>query len=130
MKSYSLIGLEPTLITHEGTINGKKPRIETSGTPEEEALDPTPFAEPAVTAGRATFKDLVEGGLFAFDKKAIVIESLLGTATIVTAESDGEDTSRATPTTFPFDLLPGEWLKFSSGSEVGCICRLKGERIF
>lgn len=120
MKTYSLVGIDPTLITHKGTINGKRPKLDE---------DDLVFAEPVVTAGRAKFEGLAEGGLFAFDKKAVTIDSLLGTATIVSSADDSIVT-RATPTVFPFDLLPGEWLKFSAGSEVGCIVRLKGERIY
>lgn len=124
MKRYSLVGIDPTLITHKGTINGKKPKL---------APTDVEFAEPKVTAGKAIFGDptpLLEGGLFAFDKKCVTIDALIGTATIVSEVSDGMTVTRATPLEFPFDLLAGEWLKFSSGSEVGCIVRLKGERIY
>lgn len=122
MKTYSLVGLDPTMITHKGTINGKLPKKTVSSK--------LVLVEPTVTAGKAVFENLEEGGLFAFDKKTVVIESLIGTATIVTAASNGQDAGRTIPTTFPFTLLPGEWLKFTSGSEVGCICRLEGTRIY
>lgn len=119
MNTYSLVGVDATRITHAGTINGKKPKL--AGMTAEQ------FAEPIVKGGSAEFKDLVEGGLFAFDKKSLVIEELIGTAIIVDA-SDDTTASRVTPATLPFKLFPGEWLKFTSGSKVGCVVRLDVQR--
>ena len=113
MKSYSLIGIDPTLITHAGTINGQKPKIGAV------------FAEPAVKGGSAEFTALTAGGLFAFDKKAVVVESLIGTPTIVDPDGNAGRTLPAVP----FKLLPNEWLKFTSGAKVGCVVRLDAQRI-
>ena len=114
MKTYSLIGVNPTKITHKGTINGQIPKNGSN------------IAEPTVTAGNAKFDGLTAGGLFAFDKKTVVVEALSGTFTIVDPEGQP---GRALPTTFPFTLLPNEWLKASSGSEVSCTVRLAGQKI-
>ena len=114
MNTYSLVGVNPTKIIHKGTINGLKPMIGGA------------YAEPTVTGGKAEFASLTQGGLFAFDKKAIIVEGLLGTFTIV--DPSGTVT-RPTPTEFPFKLLPNEWLKAVTGAEVWCIVRLDAQRI-
>lgn len=109
MKTYSLVGINPTRIIHAGTINGQ-----------------LPSGEPTVSAGLARYSGLTAGGLFAFDKKSIIVEELSGTFAIV--DSSGS-TIRSTPTSFPFKLYPGEWLKASSGSSVACVVRLDAQRI-
>jgi hypothetical protein len=116
MNKYSLVGINPTRIVHSGAINGELPTI--SGEP----------AEPTVSAGLAKYNSLTTGGLFAFDKKAIIVEALIGTFTIVDSD-DGATVIRPTPTTFPFKLFPGEWLKASSGASVTCVVRLDAQRI-
>jgi hypothetical protein len=114
MKTYSLIGVNPTKITHKGIIDGGKPQ---------KGGD---IAEPAVSAGRAIFQDLEHGGLFAFDKKTVVIEDLSGTFSIV--DPEGSVIETATPP-LPFTLLPNQWLVASTGSEVSCTVRLAGQKI-
>lgn len=115
MKTYLLVGNDPTLIVHDGVIDGLKPKVGAV------------FAEPTVKGGSAEFKLLTQGGLFAFDKKSLVIEDLIGSPTIV--GTDGTTILRPTPATLPFKLGANEWLKFSSGTRVGCMVRLDTQRI-
>lgn len=114
MNKYSLIGINPTRIIHSGTINGQLPTASGS------------IAEPSVSAGLARYQNLASGGLFAFDKKSIIVEELIGTFTIVDSEGI---MIRQAPTGMPFKLYPGEWLKASSGDNVQCVVRLDAHRI-
>lgn len=114
MKTYSLIGVNPTKITHKGVIDGQKPQKAGA------------IAEPTVSAGIAKFDSLEHGGLFAFDKKTVVVEALVGTFTIVDPTGTA---GRALPSTFPFTLYANEWLKASTGTEVSCTVRLAGQKI-
>ena len=116
MSYYSIVGINPTRIVHQGTINGFKPEV--SDEP----------AVPQISAGLAKYTGLTKGGLFAFDKKSIVVEALEGTFTIVDA-ADGTTVIRATPSVFPFKLMPNEWLRASTGASVACIVRLDATRI-
>jgi hypothetical protein len=116
MKTYSLVGMNPTKIIHKGTINGTKPKVGTA------------WAEPIVTGGKAEFLALTAGGLFAFDKKTVMIDEVGGGAfTIVDPQGV---VTRPNPTSFPFRLLPNEWLKFAAGTEVWCIARLDVNKVY
>lgn len=111
-----LIGIEPAKLIHKGTIDGGLPQTS-------EGI----FADPAVEAGKATFDTLIHGGWFKFNKKSLTIEGFSGgTPTIV---DDSGASARTLPTAVPFNLYPGEGLKFATGSEVMIIVRENVTRI-
>lgn len=121
---YLLLQETPAWVYHQAiagqTLNGTAP---TTATTDAEATDPE------VTAGVATYKDLVTGGLFTslyFYKKPMVIEAMdnPNTAT-VTLENIALGTSRAAPTP-PFKVAAGEVVKavsMTTGARFGILVR-------
>jgi len=121
MNTYSLIGVDAAWITHKataGNLTGEKPQATVTV--------PVTYAEPAVTG--AAFTGLAKGGLWAFDKKGIVVEAFLGTGFTIVG-TDGSTVLRPTPVVFPFKLGPNEWLKNNTLNEAGVLCRLDATRM-
>lgn len=98
------------------------------GLPPQAVGETVETTDPTVTAGRLEFANLEHGGLFTLEGhsgKSIIVEAADGgTGNIVNASGT---TIRAIPTTFPFILSPGEYLKVSSGTKAGFLMRLAGE---
>lgn len=88
-----------------------------------------------ISAGLANWKNLDAGGLFFFNKKAVIVEHLLSvgcTATWLIVDADG-NTIRPTPSVFPFKLSPGENLKATStggttNAVVGMVAKLEEQK--
>lgn len=115
---YSLVGVNPSLLKQKkasGNLTGVKPVISSSP------------ADPSVSGGKAEWIGLDDGGLFAFDKKSVVVESLLGAGITWTIVDPSGTTVRTTPSA-PFKLLPNEYLKATGGNEASCIDRLDAQR--
>lgn len=92
-----------------------------------------------VRGGFALWSGLTAGGLFVFDKKAVVVEQLFGIqcTPVWTIVDPAGAVIRATPTA-PFKLAPnerlavtttGESIVSSLGAKVGCVVRLDIERV-
>lgn len=89
--------------------------------------------EPTVSAGRADFDSLSQGGLFThLGGRTIEVEAIdnQAGATITIVSSDGSF-SRPAPTSYPFEVGAGEYVKATGGSaggRVGVLSKLSGER--
>ena len=107
---YSFVGINPTFITHFGTLDGTAP---------------VPFT-PVISAGRAVFNGLTSGGLISFNKKPVIIRTLEGTGiTWAIVDATGA-VVRATPTSFPFRLSGGESLRATGGQSAGVLVQMDG----
>lgn len=92
--------------------------------------------DPVITPGRAAWTALTEGGLFSFVgnyRRPLICEAIdnAGTATLTLVKSDG-NLSRNMPTTFPFTIAPGEYIKATggaAGSKVGFLLRIDEKTI-
>lgn len=127
-KRYSVLGHSPTWVYQKMAagvaMNGAAPR---TASVTAENLDPT------VTAGRAEYVNLTEGGYFAIlggSKQPIQVEAVdnQAGATITLVSKDGS-TSRAMPTSQTFVVAAGEYLRATAGSQggrVGFLVRLAG----
>lgn len=126
---YKILSESLTWIYHRmaggSALNGAAPRT-ASLTADE--------TDPTVTAGKANYADLTEGGLFRLlgnYKKAIVVESVnnAAVATLTIVDKDGT-LLRAFPGTTPFNMAPGEYIKAtggSAGSYIGVLVREQTE---
>jgi hypothetical protein len=91
--------------------------------------------DPAVSAGRLFWDELTEGGLFDLlgnQKRALVLESVELDGTTFTIVDSSGNTLRAGPSTFPAKVFPGEYLKFtggSNGAQVEVVARRDGTKI-
>jgi hypothetical protein len=109
MATRVIIGAEPAVLVHKGTINGELPKIGTA------------IAEALVSAGRAVWSGLSAGGVFAFNKRHLIVLGFSGGTPTIVSDSDYTTVSRALPSGLPFKLHPGEALKFASGSDVSVV---------
>lgn len=120
---YSLIGVNPTLLQHVGTLDGQLPATSSVAAAN---LDPVVSGGKAVWGSSGT--PLSHGGLFPFSGRAIVVEALIGSGAFTIVDSAGAVT-RPTPTTFPFTLSPAEQIKCVGGSTAGVVARLAGQKV-
>lgn len=93
--------------------------------------------DPVVSAGKAEFSNLTEGGLFTLQanaKKTLVIDAIdnPGNATIAILNRDGTH-QRTAPTSTPFKVMSSEVIKASGGSAggyIGVLYKIDGEEIW
>lgn len=121
---YQILGLNLTWIYHRMAggvmLNGAAPK---TASLEPAAVDPT------VSAGRAEYTDLTEGGLFTLlgnYRRAVLVEAVdnAAGATLTIVDSAGA-LLRNAPTA-PFKMAPGEYFKASggaAGSYIGILVR-------
>lgn len=115
---YNLVGMNPTLLLHKGTINGLLPAV---------APDGPELLDPVVSGGKAVWSGLSQGGLFPFTGKSLIVEGLVGVGPWSLVDST-DTVIRPMPIGFPFKLLPNERLKATGGTEAGVIVRLDAQR--
>lgn len=128
---YSVLGLHPTWhvmkMAGGNSLDGGRPR---TAALTEDQLDPV------VTSGRAVWGSLTKGGLFDMlgkGKKPCIVEAIDNAATATGSIVDSAGNAlRAVPTTLPFKLAAGEFLKYTGGtaaSYIGILVRLDAERL-
>lgn len=125
---YLLVDISPSWVYHKmaagSSLTGAAPR--TTALAED-------LIEPAVSSGRADFDSLSQGGLFThLGGRPLQVEAVdnQAGATITLVSKDGSF-SRALPSSFPFTLGAGEYLKATGGSaggRVGVLSKLAGEK--
>ena len=92
--------------------------------------------DPVITPGRAAWTALTEGGLFSFVgnyRRPLICEAIdnAGTATLTLVKSD-LSLSRNMPTSFPFTIAPGEYIRATGGAaggKVGFLLRIDEKTI-
>ncbi len=92
--------------------------------------------DPVVTPGRASWTALTEGGLFSFVgnyRRSLICEAVdnAGTATLTLVNAAGT-LLRNMPTSFPFTIAAGEFIKAtggSAGAKVGFLLRIDEKTI-
>jgi hypothetical protein len=129
---YNILCNTPTWVYQKMTtgksFNGADPRTATVA-----AAD----FDPVVTAGKAMYDNLTEGGFFRLlgnYKRPMVVEALNNEAgaTIEITNSAGTKL-RDTPSATPFKVAPGEYIKANGGTaakQVGLLVRIDGEKIW
>lgn len=111
-----IIGQEPAVLVHKGTIDGQLPKIGTE------------IADGDVSSGKVIWKDLDHGGVFAFNKRHLIVSEITGGAPVIVSNDNLATTTRPLPS-LPFKLHPGEALKFSSGTEVSVTVQEDATRV-
>jgi hypothetical protein len=81
--------------------------------------------DPVIKAGRAEWVNLTKGGLYSFVgnyRRPLICEAIdnPGSATLTLIKAD-LSLSRNMPTSFPFVIAPGEYIKATGGSAPGVI---------
>jgi len=124
---FRVLNLTSTWLVQEGTLDGKRPRT-ASLTADE--------LDPVVTAGRAEWKSLTEGGLFDLagnHKEAVVLEAMqIDGVTVSIVALDGTTVLRPGPVndnSFPFKMAPGEMIRVSGGAFARFLARIDAQRI-
>jgi len=129
---YSLVGVSPSWLVQKMEASTQMD----GGLPETASIEPADLDPQDITPGRALWKDLIKGGLFAIGNlnKAIVVEEIdtkEATFTITVTDKAGVFI-RNQPASFPFKLAPGESLKATTtgattnGAEMGICVRIDG----
>lgn len=127
---YQILGLNLTWIYHRMTggasLNGAAPKTATL-TPDQ--------VDPVVSAGKAEFASLTEGGLFTLlgnYKRPVLVESVNNAAGATLTIVDKAGAQLRTAPTAPFKLAPGEYFKAtggSAGSYIGILVRDEGTEL-
>lgn len=112
-----MFSVDPVKYVQKGAITGDLPQKPTG----------TVVSPDLIKAGNVEWNALIKGGIFAFDKKPMVIEAATAGAIIVFQDSPAT-TAMAMPTVFPFKLPAGMWLKYSAGTEVFVTARFDSQR--
>jgi hypothetical protein len=126
-KRYSILGLNLTWIYHRmaggASLNGAAPK---TASLEPNAVDPT------VSAGRAEFTALTEGGLFTLlgnYRRPVLVESVDNAAGATLTIVDKNNVQLRTA---PLKMAPGEYFKAaggSAGSHIGILVRDEGTEL-
>jgi hypothetical protein len=90
--------------------------------------------DPSVTSGKAVWSDLVKGGYFTLlgnYKRPLIVEAMLLPGGALTSKIVNPQTSteRALPSSAPFKMAPGEYIKISGGDSGGMAAFLVREDI-
>lgn len=129
-KRYSILGLNLTWIYHRMAVgvalNGAAPKTA--------SLEPN-AVDPVVSAGRANFAALTEGGLFTLlgnYRRPVLVESVDNAAGATLTIVDKAGTLLRSAPTAPFKMAPGEYFKAaggSTGSYIGILVRDEGTEL-
>lgn len=113
MATRVTIGAEPAKLVHEGNIDGQLPQKNDV------------IADAVVTAGKAVWTELDHGGVFAFNKRHIIVEEINGGNPKIVDDSSPNYATilKNNAPAVPFKLHPGEALLFSTGSSVSIVVR-------
>jgi len=102
------------------------------GAPPATALLSSEMCDPTVSAGRASWDDLVHGGLFTLlgnYKQPVIVEAVDAAGVTLTLVDSLGNLTRNMPGTFPCKLAPGEYVKAVGGGKVGILVRYDADKI-